>query len=215
MKEEVLEPAQAAELLARRGALVAEAAAVMEDLKLMPVLSRVGTVRQVGSSASGLMVWRDIDINVVSPGIGISEAFDTMREFVAHPQVTKLRYMNESGKLNPTGELRDERYYFALFYAADGGEEWKVDISFWLKDVPRSEGEDLRNLQEQLTPESRLAILWIKDVWHRLPAYRVEVCSVDIYDAVLRHGVRTPDGFDRYLAERGKPAREARGAAGG
>jgi hypothetical protein len=209
MKGEVLEPAHAAELLARREALVSGAAAVMEDLKLIPVLSRVGIAEQVGSCASGLMVWRDIDINVVSPGLSIFEAFDGMREFVAHPRVTKLLYRNESGKWNPTGELRDERFYFALFYAADGGEEWKIDISFWLKDVLRSEPEDLRNFEKELTPESRLAILWIKDVWHRLPVYRTEVYSMDIYDAVLRHGVRTPGGFDRYLAERGKSARGA------
>ena len=33
-------------------------------------------------------------------------------------------------------------------------------------------------------------------VWHRLPAYRHRVLSVDIYDAVLEQGVRTPAEFD-------------------
>ena len=45
-------------------------------------------------------------------------------------------------------------------------------------------------------------------VWHRLPAYRHRVLSVDIYDAVLEQGVRTPAEFDVYLVARGKPARE-------
>jgi hypothetical protein len=36
-----------------------------------------------------------------------------------------------------------------------------------------------------------LIILRIKDAWYQLPAYRREVSSIDIYDAVLQHGVRT------------------------
>jgi hypothetical protein len=116
--------------------------------------------------------------------------------------------MNESGKFNPTGELRDERYYFGLYYSPDSGEGWKIDVSFWLEDLQRSEFDDLRSMQALLTAESRLAILWIKETWHQLPAYRKQVFSMDIYDAVLKHGVQTPSEFDRYLAERGKPTRE-------
>lgn len=41
----------------------------------------------------------------------------------------------------------------------------------------------------------------------RDPAYGREVSSVDIYGAVLEHGVRTPEEFDAYLAARGKPTR--------
>ena len=36
-----------------------------------------------------------------------------------------------------------------------------------------------------------LIILRIKDAWYQLPAYRREVSGIDIYDAVLQHGVRT------------------------
>lgn len=207
MNPEIPDPAYAAELLDRQQTLQSQAASVLEDLDLLPTLSRVGTPQQIGSCASGLMVWRDIDCNVVSPGLGLSAAFDIVRLLAAHPRISKMRYFNESGKFNPTGEPRDERYYMAFFYAPDRGEEWKIDISFWLNDLPRSEVDDLRTMQKQLTPVSRLAILWIKDVWHRLPAYRTQVGSMDIYDAVLNHQVQTPAGFDVYLAQRGKPTR--------
>ena len=59
----------------------------------------------------------------------------------------------------------------------------------------------------QLTPETQLTILRIKDAWYQLPAYRNTVYSTDVYDAVLRQGVCTLDAFDQYLAERGKPTR--------
>ena len=60
-------------------------------------------------------------------------------------------------------------------------------------------------LAAHLTDEMRLAILWIKDVWHRLPTYPDEVSGTDIYTAVLEHGLRTPEQFATYLQERGHP----------
>jgi len=208
MKSEVLRPEDEAALLRRQQALECEAAVVIEDLKLVKGLSRLGTPQQIGSSASGLMVWRDIDFHVVTPRLTVDDAWDAMRLFAVQPRIHRVRFMNESGKFNPTGELRDERYYFCLFYAPDQGEEWKIDVSFWLNDAPRSEWEDLQKIRMQLNPESRLAILWLKDVWHSLPTYRTQVFSMDIYDAVLKHDIRTPTEFDNYLTERGKPGRQ-------
>ena len=63
--------------------------------------------------------------------------------------------------------------------------------------------------RRKLAPETRLAILWIKDAWHRLPSYPDLVGGVDVYNAVLEHGVRTPKQFGRYLRRRGLPAPQA------
>jgi hypothetical protein len=35
-----------------------------------------------------------------------------------------------------------------------------------------------------------------------------QITSTDLYAAVLEHGMRTPDEFDTYLAQHGKPTRE-------
>lgn len=64
-------------------------------------------------------------------------------------------------------------------------------------------------LPARLTPESRLTILRLKDVWHRLPPYPEVVSAWDIYDAVLNHEVRTLDELDAFLAARGLPTRVA------
>src|SRR5262249_15202348 len=53
---------------------------------------------------------------------------------------------------------------------------------------------------------TRLAILWIKEVWHHWPGYRNGVTSLDIYDAVLQHGIRTPAEFMQHIVAEGKPA---------
>ena len=87
------------------------------------------------------------------------------------------------------------------------GDEWKIDLSLWLSDAPRPHLAQLADLRRRLTDETRLAILWIKDVWHHLPSYPDEVSGVDVYDAVLAHGVRTPEEFAAYLRQRGLPVR--------
>jgi hypothetical protein len=204
--QETLQPEHAAQLLQRQEMLQREAQAVLAELDVIPLLSRVGTVRQHGSSTLELMVWRDLDLAVSSPGLPIENVFEVMRPLYLNAQVRQVRYLNDSGPFNPTGQHVHERYYFGCYYNASMGSEWKVDISFWLAHGGHPEPvQDA--LEQRLTPELRLPILWIKDTWYRLPVYRNEVFSIDIYDAVLEHNVRTPGQFDAYLALRGKPTR--------
>jgi hypothetical protein len=194
------------ELLQRQNMLQQEARAVVEELGIVAMLSKVGTVRVLGSSVLGLMTWRDIDIAVSSPGLTSTQAYEAMQPLLTHPRVKHTRYNNESGSYNPTGLTHDERYFFMVYYDRQAESDWKIDISFWL--APGIHPEPIYEaVKQQLTPETRLAILRIKDVWYKLPFYRQEVSSVDIYDAVLQHDVRTLDEFDAYLNERSKPIR--------
>jgi hypothetical protein len=203
---ETLEPEYAAQLLQRQDILQREAQTVLDELELVPLLSKVGALRQVGSSTLGLMVWRDIDLAVSSSALRLEDAFEVMRPLYLNARVKQVRYFNQSGSFNLTGQQIYERYYFACLYDTDAGNEWKLDISFWLGyDLHPEPVQDA--LEQQLTPEMRLSILWIKDIWYQLPAYRTEVSSIDIYDAVLQHNVRTPAQFDAYLARHGKPTR--------
>jgi hypothetical protein len=205
-KPETLTSEYQSALLQRQDKLQAEAKLVLEDLELIRLLSPLGLPLFLGSAALGLMVWPDIDITISCPGLTIDQALETMRPVYAHPRIKRVRYLNEVGHFNPTGLKLHDRYYFGVYYQASSETEWKVDISFW-----SSVGEHPEPFHEaivkQLTEETRLAILWIKDIWCRLPTYRNQVYSVDIYDAVLTHGVRTPAEFDLYLIQHGKPPR--------
>jgi hypothetical protein len=207
-QSETLSAAEAEALLRRQAALQAEATAILTDLDLIERLKVAGSVRQIGSSTLGLMVWRDIDLAVSSSRLTIERAVETMRSLFLHPQVRQVRYINEAGVFNPTGLAADERFYFQVYFDAQVGEEWKLDISFWLVEGVRPEPVH-EAVSRQLTPETRLAILWIKDVGRRLPSYRTSVSSADIYDAVLQHGIRTPVQFNSYLLAQGKPTESA------
>lgn len=195
-------------LLERQGRLQREAREVLADLGLIACLERVGRPMLVGSVVSGLMVWPDIDVNIVCRDPRPGPIADAMRPLFDHPALRRLSYHNETGAFNSTGNERDEGYYVGLRYH-DGGDPanamWKIDCWLLPEGSPRPEVDLLACLKRELTDETRLAILWIKDAWHTRSSYRDTVLSVDIYDAVLDHGVRTPADFAAYLRARGKP----------
>jgi hypothetical protein len=182
-----------AELEARQDALQHEARELIAELDLDRVLGDAGRACPIGSFVSGLMVWRDLDFTVVS---GRTELVpDALARLLADPRTRELHYRDERG-----GE--DPRLYVVLRYEAPGGAVWKVDLSFWTSDAPRAEIGHPEALRARLTGETRLAILSLKDLWHRDERYPYRVGSMDIYDAVLNHDVRTADEFDEYLRER-------------
>ena len=205
MESEHVDATTARALFQRQEALQAEASQLIGHLDLFTLLAHAGKPEQIGSSVSGLMVWRDLDFNVLCPQRSLPVAFETMHPLLTNPRVTRLHYANESEGHAPAALQGDERYYFVTYFETEVGHEWKIDISFWLSDQPRAQLAHLEYLRERLTEETRLAILWIKDIWHHLPSYPYQVGGTDIYDAVLEHGVRTPAQFKEYLFERGKP----------
>jgi len=126
-----------------------------------------------------------------------------MVPLAAHPRTPRLTYRNEIGRLAPPGPRGYGRYYFVARHETDAGDEWKIHVSLWSPESPPGPLAHAEELRRRLTPETRLAILWIKDVWHQMPSYHDRVSGMDIYEAVLEHGVRTPEQFRRYLDQRG------------
>src|SRR5881296_3533201 len=85
MRDGGLDTAYVEQLLRRQDALQAEASRVIADLDLMSLLARAGRAEQVGSLVSGLMVWRDIDIGAVSPGLSVDRAWDVIATYRRAP----------------------------------------------------------------------------------------------------------------------------------
>jgi hypothetical protein len=197
-----LDSAYAHELIERQDTLQAEAWRTLAALDLEAALAPIGLMEVIGSLATGLMVWRDIDLLVIAPGLSTSVAHEAMARYFGHPKIGAIRYRYDYAAQNPANDPNDDRYYYALFYQGAGGHEWKIDISIWIADPPHVERLPSSSLIARLNDETRLAILWIKDQWFARPEYRMTVYSVDIYDAVLDHGVRTPEEFAAYLRER-------------
>ena len=86
----------AARLLERQDALQAEADRLVDQLDLAAMLGRAGRFERLGSSVSGLMVWRDIDLGASCEPLSPEQAWETMHPLAAHPRTTRLDCRNES-----------------------------------------------------------------------------------------------------------------------
>jgi hypothetical protein len=183
------------ELLRRQEALQAEAAEVLADLDLLATLSTIGTPVQTGSSALGLMVARDIDITTLCPVLEADLMFGVVRPLAVHPRVRRLAFRNDTGRWNVETRYPDGLYWM-VEYVTEAGVEWSLDLWFLLEGTTQFDLEHLKSMPPRLTPEARMAILRIKEARYGLERDRH---SFRIYEAVLDHGVRTPDEFARYL----------------
>jgi hypothetical protein len=103
-----------------------------------------------------------------------------------------------------TGQVRDERYHLAVTVDRAGA-PWRIDLTLWLHDSHLNVTRWHEDLRERITPAQRIAVLRIKDVWHRRPAYPDQVGGLDIYTAVIEDGVRTPREFAAWLTSHGLP----------
>jgi hypothetical protein len=180
-----------AELLARQRSLQEEARRFTSELGVAESLGRLGRVIPVGSAVTGLMVWRDVDFTVDAPGVSAAAVWDALAPVLSRCQT--LKYLDETAeRVAETAPY--ERHYFVCRI-----EGWKLDITIWTNGAPETVERYQRDLPNRLDDATRLAILRLKDVWHTRPEYPEVVAGYEIYEAVLEHGVRTPEQLEQHL----------------
>lgn len=191
------------DLWARQAALQTEAAAILAELDLAAIVADVGPMLLAGSYVSGLMCWPDLDIMVFA-GAAFSpqDVLRLLQQIVDRPGVVGFDYRDERGPRSPTGTARDERYHLVIALARHG-RTWRIDLTLWLNDPHENITAWHESLRDTVTVDQRSAILWIKDLWHRLPSYPDRVGGLQIYNAVLDDGVRTPQQFAAWLTAHG------------
>ena len=156
-----------------------------------------------GLDQRGIVVFRDIEDTLPLNSSGIVAIFEALRPLALHPSVRRLQFRNDTGHWNADPAYPDGLYW-GVDYRAQPGSDWKLDLWFLREGTTQFDLQHIESLPPRLTPESRLAILRIKDAWHGRPDYGSAVRSYDIYEAVLDHDVRTLEGFEAYLARRGR-----------
>lgn len=198
-------PASDEELLARQLALQREAGEVLAGIGLARLVADIGPLLMAGSFVSGLMCWREVDVMLLA-GAHFSplDVLRLLARIVERTGATALEYRDERGARCVTGQIRDERYHVP-FMVEWAGHRWRIDLTLWLHDPHANVTHWHEELRERITAEQRLAVLRIKDAWHRRPEYPGQVGGLDIYTAVIDDGVRTPSQFATWVAGRGLP----------
>jgi hypothetical protein len=182
------------DLLQQSQNLQREGENVLQALRLLETLSQYGSPTIVGSMATGLMTWRDIDIEIVKD-INEEDYWQVVK-YVFHQvnlkDTTVIDYRKSVNPNTPKGLYLCIRYY---------GEEqkiWKIDI--WFLPPRTSKKENINEwIKDKLTKENRKTILEIKFAIHDNPKYTKDIFSIDIYEAVIQHKVKDIEDFKKYL----------------
>jgi len=185
------------ELLARDGSLMRGAESVLADLSLLERLKAVGRPIRIGSSAAGVMIVPDIDIGVLCASLDSARIMSTLLPLIDHQNIKRLNFIDERGMLQSMPRPENEGIYCGVRYLSGGAFSGKNQTSIFHalpSSAPRPESA-IRDRLMAASPEERLAILRIKEYLLLAGRYGGDVQGIDVYRAVLDHGVRTTCDF--------------------
>ena len=169
--------------------LRAEADLLVQNCRLPQLLEPYSGWFIGGSYNYGLMCWRDLDVYVLDPHHDLKQCFKVGYEISERLSAKKSRFTNNLGG-QPNG------FYWGIKLGDERKGAWKIDLWFLDQTGFDQHLEYCANLSAQLTPETRTAILTIKEAYWQRREYRDTVTSDLIYRAVLDKGVRTVAEFE-------------------
>ena len=164
---------------------------LIKESGVIEVWKAIGAqINLVGSLKMGLLMKHlDIDFHIYTPELNIIESFNVIAKFAENPAVSRIEYRN----LIETPESCIEWH---AWYCDNKGTEWKFDMIQILKGS-YYDGYFERiaeRIQAVLTPESKLAILELKNA---APSSE-NIMGIEYYQAVIADGIRTWDEFIRW-----------------
>jgi hypothetical protein len=193
-----------ADLLRTQQGLQDAATAAVTDLGLDTALAALGNPTRTGSSALGLMVRRDVDITIACPKLDAATktaVAELGARIGVHERVRTCLYRDDTGRWNTDPDLPDG-VYLKVDYRAPDDHDWTFDL--WFVDEPERMPDlgHLETLAPRVTTGARVAILRIKQALDAGPDYGKSIHGIDVYDAVLDHGVTTPEEFTAHWRAR-------------
>jgi hypothetical protein len=164
---------------------------------LHDLLKKHGKVLYAGSYALDLMVWKDIDLNII---VGARDCKDVLKFLVSNlldrKDVTRVKVFRD---------LR-EKYGTALprgVYVGAIVDGWKLDIFLVDEQEAAETREKTESVRKLLTKEKREQILLYKNKLLTPSGRSPKFSSVHVYDAILKEGLTEQGAVYKYLRENG------------
>lgn len=186
-------------LLQKQDELHQEATTLLEET-LIPILKHYGTVSVGGSYAYKLLHHPDLDIGVISEGVSKELFTKLCGELIGLTSTSKFK----SADRVHFPHTQPSKRPFGYWISPDinfGNSVWKIDI--WLQKPEWYTGDTSRYADEliNVSENTRITILSLKEELIKMNLYGVgkEFLSVDVYDGVLRGGVKTIDALREFL----------------
>jgi hypothetical protein len=176
--------------------LKAEADRLIDDCRLPELLADYPRWFVGGSYNYELMCWRDLDVYVLHPTPDLKKCFEIAYEVTQRLSAKKSRFTNNIGA-DPNG------LYWGIKLGDERQGAWKLDLWFLTAESYEEHLKYCEDLRVRLTPETRAAILKIKEAYWQRREFRNTITSDMIYRAVLDHDVRTVQGFESFVSMSG------------
>lgn len=165
---------------------------ILKDLKLVEFLGKFGEVHLVGSYVLELLSHEDIDIKVNS-NQNLKNYLDTVNYLFSKPNVYSLSLQDFRKSIYPN---RPAGLYIGVTYLVKPKTFWKIDIWFFgMIDI--ADFDYTNKVLKKLTPRTRQIILRIKNQMRKYK-YGKQISGVEVYNAVLDHGILNLKEFKKY-----------------
>lgn len=186
-------------LLHKQDELHNQASSLLEET-LLPILEKYGKVSVGGSYSYKLLNYPDLDIDIITDDISKDLFAKLCGELIKLDSTSKFK----SGDRVNYPHTHSKKRPFGYWVSPDinfGNSVWKIDI--WLQKPEWYTGDTNRYSEELLNinDDKRIDILSLKEELIKKNLYGVgkEFLSVDVYESVLRDGVKTIDELRNFL----------------
>ena len=187
------------ELIRRAHDLRKEASQLLYREGLFPLVAAVGPASIRGSFALDLMTWPDIDLSVLLPHEkDISTFFSLGKEIATQFHTVKMSFSNQF--IRPDVPFDHGLYWGIRILYNDN--QWKIDLWGYGEDAYRADSTAYEELSKKLQKADRISILRIKNEVRKRPEYRINISSIDIYEAIAQYNVKTVEEFDAWCSSR-------------
>lgn len=156
---------------------------VLDETRILEIWASFGIRAElVGSLRIGLLMRNlDIDMHVYSEPFSLEAGFGAITRLAQNPRIRRIEYTNLL-------DAKDQCLEWHAWYEDSGGDTWQIDmIQIHMESPYAGYFERVADaILAKLTPETKQAILEIKN---DLPKDH-QVMSIEVYQSVLRDGVR-------------------------
>ncbi|MHA2038950.1 MAG: hypothetical protein ACW98X_21155 [Promethearchaeota archaeon] len=173
-----------------------EADEVLKNINLVQHCEKIGKVTYTGSYFLDLMMYPDIDLYL--PESNINEILNLAKTFAQYESVEKINF-----RKGIPGPLRNALYLSPRVEVGSWGRPWKIDIWAVNGRIINEKQDELIELKNSLTNETRKLILDYKYSVLTDEGRTPMFSGIFIYRAILNEGMTDYNEITNYLKKNG------------
>jgi hypothetical protein len=183
-------------LRAEQARLHAQADKMLAGTKIMGLLARHGQLSPIeGSYQYGLMMYPDLDVGLLADTVTKQDFADLISDLAKDPAVRGISTA-DTINFNLSKRPMPRGYWIGIDIPFEN-DRWGIDCWLQQPDWGSDQVGDYAERLVQLDQAGKDAVLAIKYELIRNGTYGKRHQSGHVYDAVLDHGVRTVEDFNR------------------